>query len=83
MGSGAAAKTGAAQSRLPIRRVLRGGSWNNNPHNVRAASRNRNAPDNRNNNNGFRVASTLRGANDRSCCKRFFEMRRRYSASYS
>jgi hypothetical protein len=37
-------------------RVLRGGSWNNNPSNLRSANRNRNAPDNRNNNNGFRLA---------------------------
>ena len=36
-------------------RVLRGGSWNNNRNNVRAAYRNRNNPDNRNRNNGFRV----------------------------
>jgi hypothetical protein len=36
-------------------RVLRGGSWNNNPRNVRCANRNRNNPDNRNNNIGFRV----------------------------
>jgi hypothetical protein len=35
-------------------RVLRGGGWNNNPANVRAANRNRNAPDNRNDNTGFR-----------------------------
>ncbi|WP_210160481.1 SUMF1/EgtB/PvdO family nonheme iron enzyme [Rhodomicrobium vannielii] len=41
-------------------RVLRGGSWNNNPQNLRAAYRNRNTTDNRNNNNGFRLASTLR-----------------------
>lgn len=40
-------------------RVLRGGSWNNNPENLRSANRNRNNPTNRNNNNGFRVASTL------------------------
>jgi len=40
-------------------RVLRGGSWNNHPHNLRSANRNRNQPDNRNNNVGFRVASTL------------------------
>jgi hypothetical protein len=40
-------------------RVLRGGSWNNNPQNLRSANRNRNNPDNRNNNIGFRVASTL------------------------
>ena len=32
---------------------LRGGSWNNNPANVRASCRNRNEPENRNNNIGF------------------------------
>jgi hypothetical protein len=37
---------------------LRGGSWNNNPQNLRAARRNRNNTENRNNNIGFRVAST-------------------------
>ena len=42
----------------PLWRVLRGGSWNNNPRNLRSANRNRNAPENRNNNVGFRVAST-------------------------
>jgi len=42
------------------RRVLRGGSFNNNDNNVRAANRNRNNPNNRNNNIGFRVVfSTL------------------------
>jgi len=40
-------------------RVLRGGSWNNKPENCRAANRNRNEPDNRNNNNGFRCARTF------------------------
>ncbi|MBI3800386.1 MAG: formylglycine-generating enzyme family protein [Deltaproteobacteria bacterium] len=41
-------------------RVLRGGSWNNdNPGNFRCAYRNNNRPDNRNDNNGFRCASTL------------------------
>jgi len=35
---------------------LRGGSWNNNPNNLRASNRNRNKPDNRNNNNGVRCA---------------------------
>jgi len=35
-------------------RVLRGGAWNNNPNNLRAANRNRNNPINRNNNVGFR-----------------------------
>ena len=41
-------------------RVLRGGSWNNDNHdNFRCANRNYNNPDNRNDNNGFRVASTI------------------------
>ncbi|MGL5097609.1 MAG: SUMF1/EgtB/PvdO family nonheme iron enzyme [Planctomycetia bacterium] len=35
----------------------RGGSWNNNAQNSRSANRNRNTPDNRNNNLGFRVAA--------------------------
>jgi hypothetical protein len=34
---------------------VRGGSWNNNQDNARAAYRNHNTPDNRNNNLGFRV----------------------------
>ncbi|MCR9102097.1 MAG: SUMF1/EgtB/PvdO family nonheme iron enzyme [bacterium] len=37
-------------------RVNRGGSWNNNPQNCRAANRNNNRPANRNNNVGFRLA---------------------------
>lgn len=41
------------------RRVLRGGGWNNQPDNARSAIRNRNTPDNRNNNTGFRLARTL------------------------
>jgi len=36
-------------------RVLRGGSWNNNRNNARCSYRNRNEPDNFNNNIGFRV----------------------------
>ena len=36
-------------------RVLRGGAWNNNQDNARAAYRNNNNPNNRNNNIGFRV----------------------------
>ncbi|MCI0691142.1 SUMF1/EgtB/PvdO family nonheme iron enzyme [candidate division KSB1 bacterium] len=36
--------------------MLRGGSWNNNPQNVRCANRNNNEPTNRNNNVGFRCA---------------------------
>ena len=46
-------------------RVVRGGSWNNNPRNLRAAYRNRNTTGNRNNNSGFRVARTLKGRNRR------------------
>jgi len=38
-----------------FRRVLRGGSWINNQNNCRAANRNRNNPNNRNNNIGFRL----------------------------
>ncbi|MCB0088390.1 MAG: hypothetical protein KDE54_10790 [Caldilineaceae bacterium] len=34
---------------------MRGGSWNNNPNNLRGANRNRNSPDNRNNNVGVRL----------------------------
>ena len=41
-------------------RVLRGGAFNNNQRNARCAYRNRNNPDNRNDNVGVRVvASTL------------------------
>jgi len=38
--------------------VIRGGSWNNNAQNCRSAIRNNNEPDNRNNNLGFRLASS-------------------------
>lgn len=41
---------------MTARRVVRGGAWNNNQTNARAAYRNDNAPDNRNNNIGFRLA---------------------------
>jgi len=44
---------------LPVRRVLRGGPWDNNPRNVRAGYRNDNDTGNRNNNGGFRVPGTL------------------------
>ena len=44
---------------VPCRRVVRGGSWSNNPQNLRSANRNRNNTDNRNNNNGFRLGRTL------------------------
>jgi retron-type reverse transcriptase len=49
---------------VAIGRVLRGGSWNNNERrNLRSANRNRNTPDNRNNNYGFRVAAGSLKAN--------------------
>jgi hypothetical protein len=35
--------------------VVRGGSWNNNRNNARCSYRNRNEPDNFNNNIGFRL----------------------------
>ena len=38
-------------------RVIRGGSWNNNARICRSANRNRNNPENSNNNIGFRVAT--------------------------
>jgi Sulfatase-modifying factor enzyme 1 len=38
-----------------LTRVLRGGSWNNDPDNLLATNRNDNTPENRNNNVGFRV----------------------------
>jgi len=37
---------------------MRGGSWNNDAQNCRSAMRNNNAPDNRNNNVGFRLSSS-------------------------
>lgn len=38
------------------KRVIRGGSWNSNARNVRAANRNWNEPGNRNDNLGFRLS---------------------------
>ncbi|MCX7421546.1 MAG: SUMF1/EgtB/PvdO family nonheme iron enzyme [Planctomycetia bacterium] len=65
-------------------RVLRGGSWNNNSRNTRSANRNRNTPDNRNNNNGFRVVcvsgpSTPRAA--RQCAETLSGQSRRVHES--
>ena len=40
-------------------RVLRGGSWNILPFNLRAANRDRNSPDGRNDDGGFRLARML------------------------
>ena len=37
--------------------MIRGGAWNNKPRNLRSAYRNNRTPDNRNDNNGFRLAS--------------------------
>ncbi|NJM43721.1 MAG: hypothetical protein HC858_06610 [Brachymonas sp.] len=39
--------------------ALRGGSWNNTTDNARASIRNRNQPDNWNNNVGFRVVLSI------------------------
>lgn len=47
------------RQRLSQNRVLRGGSWINKPQNLRAANRNNNTPDNRNQNNGLRLAGAL------------------------
>ena len=45
------------------KRVLRGGSWNNdNPDNLLSSNRNNNTPGNRNNNNGFRVVLVVGGS---------------------
>ena len=41
-------------------KLLRGGSFNNNPENCRSAIRNNNQPDNRNNNVGLRVVGSPR-----------------------
>jgi formylglycine-generating enzyme required for sulfatase activity len=48
-----------SQVAKPSFRVLRGGSWDDDPRNLRSANRNGNLPDNRSNGIGFRVASTL------------------------
>ncbi|MBF0546630.1 MAG: SUMF1/EgtB/PvdO family nonheme iron enzyme [Candidatus Riflebacteria bacterium] len=47
-------------------RVNRGGSWNNNDNNYRSANRNRNNPDNRRNNMGFRLVSAFQGKDEMS-----------------
>jgi formylglycine-generating enzyme required for sulfatase activity len=40
-------------------KLMRGGSWNNNPRNCRSANRNRNEPDDNNNNVGLRVVCSV------------------------
>jgi hypothetical protein len=47
------------RGRAATARVVRGGSWNNNQRNARCAYRNRNIPDNYNNNLGFRVVVSI------------------------
>lgn len=47
---------GCGAGRTGSNRVIRGGSWNSNARNVRAANRNANDPGNRNDNLGFRLA---------------------------
>ena len=64
----ARAKTAAGERSRASNRVNRGGSWNNNAGNCRAANRNRNTPANRNNNLGFRLARS--SAARRSCSRR-------------
>jgi hypothetical protein len=49
--------------------VLRGGSFNNNENNLRAANRNRNTPDNRNDNNGFRLVSSRSSTFTGTACR--------------
>jgi formylglycine-generating enzyme required for sulfatase activity len=49
----------AWQAEVSSDRVLRGGSWNDDPQNIRSAARDWNQPGNRNNSIGFRVARTL------------------------
>ena len=44
-----------------MRSELRGGSWNNDSTNLRAANRNRNQPGNRNDNIGFRCVRDVKG----------------------
>jgi len=57
-------------------RVNRGGSWNNNAENCESSNRNRNKPDNRNNNLGVRlVSSSLREkCSVHGCCAGTKEM---------
>jgi len=47
--------------------VVRGGSWNNNQRNARPSVRNRNNPDNSNDNIGFRLVSHILLFPSRQC----------------
>ena len=51
--------TRAGEAQASTTRVIRGGSWNNPVGNARAANRNRNTPENRNTNIGFRPARVI------------------------
>ena len=51
-------------------RVLRGGSFNNNPRNLRTSYRNRNKPDNRNNHIGFRCVRDVERRRTRASAAR-------------
>ena len=53
--------------------MIRGGSWNNKPENLRASNRNRNNTDNRNNNIGFRLVQSARTASGRSGADLFMD----------
>jgi len=50
-----------------VRRVLRGGAFNNEDRNVRCAARNRNNPNNWNRNNGFRLVASHDFRDGRKC----------------
>lgn len=67
----AAAAVGRGVWATGSERALRGGAWNNNDQNTRAAYRNNNNPRNRNNNVGFRVVEPLSQGNRK--CGRFME----------
>ncbi|MBM4281153.1 MAG: hypothetical protein FJ137_10470 [Deltaproteobacteria bacterium] len=53
---GHAQSAGGGSDQTGTKRVNRGGSWNNDARNTRAANRNANEPENRNDNLGFRLA---------------------------
>lgn len=53
--------------------MVRGGSWLNNSNNTRAANRNNNTPDNRNDNLGFRCVA-LPGMFLSAKCSRFTDV---------
>jgi hypothetical protein len=56
-----------------------GGSWNNNRRNARGANRNRNNPDNFNNNIGFRLFSHDFAIIPGKICHQLMQMRKKQS----